>query len=113
MMCIILGMYDRRVTQMSYFTEFVFGSNLAIHKPVIFSYSYKSQSGIKAVDGDPRGDSHRSNTCVSYYQHHKQPAFLRIDLEHVYPISHVDIFPATYRKNLKEVNKKSVFDTKL
>ena len=101
MMCIILGMYDRPVTQMSYFTEFVFGSNLAIHKPVIFRYSYGSQSGMKAVDGDPRGDSHTSNPCVSYYHYFNQPAFLRIDLEHVYPISHVDIFPATYRKNFE------------
>ena len=84
---------------MSYFAELVFGSNLAIHKHVMSSYPY--QSGVKAVDGDPRGDSHTSNTCVSYYQYLNQPAFLRIDLGHVYPISHVDIFPATYRKGFE------------
>ena len=85
-----------------YLPASVYDSNLALHKPVYHRENPESaeRTAEKAVDGDPWGLLGKYRDCSRHYTHNYK-ALLRIDLEQSYPISHIDIFPATNGKIVK------------
>ena len=80
-------------------SETLYGPNLALHRP---TYHTGDLTDIKytsstAVDGSPWAAITVSLYCSSYTA--TSPShFFRVDLDKIYPISHVEITPSTAGK---------------
>ena len=90
--------------------EEVYGPNLALNRPTFLyngSPTHSKYISSTAVDGSPWTTVSQPLYCASYRGPYKSGGlYLRVDLDREYPISHVEVTPATDGRNgcLNETN---------